>query len=737
MLPAIPRLFAPALTFVIILFHTFPAFPVWDVFRIPQQGGTESIIDLNFINDQEGWFLAPGPSGYDLYQTTNAAGTIVLASTGEADLNDGFIDARSRIHFRSPSLGYLLTNDLFDEFLYKTEDGGESFSKIETPFENVYAMHLLEGDQLWITGRRGPSSATSVVAYSANGGIDWEVHPTPYNSSGIDPTEIYFFDAQNGWLGGGQGRMLYTHDGGQSWAISRTGTTSQINAIRFADPLHGWAVGTDGLILVTKDGGKNWIHQLSRTTENLYDLEVLDASRVFAVGGRIFSDDTFFQPSNLLVTEDGGANWFQESLPFTTNLRCIQILGNDIWIGGAGGRNKGDMFLFHRKLAGHDSPVITLRSLPPGVRDFPYEDSPIEALFGAAPYTWSLSGGVGLFIPPGMTINSQTGVLEGTPTSPGDFSFRVNVADVNGATDSAVFGLTVASAPFSAGTDPLPPATHRKTYRAGIDFSGGNSPYDARITSGELPPGITLDPNLVLAGTPLEVGDYDFVLQVSDRSSPPHRANFNLSIHVSPLEDPEWEVQHAHNRLMDIHFFDAKEGISFGWSGVILRTLDSGRTWNATSFGRTLVKSSWIGDEGWMIGENKVFHSTDRGNEWEELPHPLAFIEGVHFYDTQRGWIYGEGIAYTTNGGQSWDLATVPNSNVIFSLDFADPMVGYAGSGEAMLLKSTDGGVNWSPVVVQGLNDGTKSTALGPPRSPSSPFSPSIAPGKGPLSSPR
>lgn len=703
-----------------ILLLASPMHAAWDVFRIPQTGGTEAIFDVNFIDDNEGWFLVGTSFDYEFYHTTNAAQDIVLESTSEIDVSDGFVGPRSRIHFRNPNLGYLLTNDLFNELLYRTVDGGKTFEILpNVPFERIYAMHLLPGDQMWIGGEI--NTTTAVLAYSANAGMTWATATTPI--LGFNVIELYFLDEQYGWVSGELGQMMYTQDGGETWGISRTGTTTEIKSIRFADPMKGWCIGADGLILVTKDGGRNWIRQISNTIEDLYALEVVDASRVFIAGGR----------SNFLFTEDGGANWFEESLPVRARLRSFQIQGNDLWVGGGGLSIRGDMYLFHRKLTGHPSPVIIKRTLPPGVRDVPYEDRPIEARFGTPPYTWSYLPGIGFSFPTGVSINPQTGALEGTPTNNGTFNLRVHVADMNGATDVAELVLTVARDPFAAGTNPLPVATHRRTYRSGIDFSGGNGPYDAQITEGGLPPGITLDPNLLLAGTPLEVGTFDFTLQVSDRSSPPQRVTFDLSMTVEPLEDPIWEVQQAHNRILDIHFFDDDEGIAIGWSGVILRTLDGGLSWNAERFGLQMIDFTWIGDEGWMTAEDQVFHSTDRGADWEELPHPLPAIEGIHFLDNQRGWIYGEGIAYTTNGGQTWDLATLPGPDFILGLDFAHPMIGFAGSGDGVMLKSTNGGATWTDVIVQGLNDGGKTEFdLAPVRWPQSPKGRTSVAEKGP-----
>ena len=73
---------------------------------------------------------------------------------------------------------------------------------------------------------------------------------------------------------------------------------------------------------------------------------------------------------------------------------------------------------------------------------------------GPSSQTISASGGIGSgyayqvtsgSLPPGLTLNSSTGVLSGMPDQPGSFSFTVTATDSSGDTGSQVYSLTVAS----------------------------------------------------------------------------------------------------------------------------------------------------------------------------------------------------------------------------------------------------------------------------------------------------
>jgi hypothetical protein len=68
---------------------------------------------------------------------------------------------------------------------------------------------------------------------------------------------------------------------------------------------------------------------------------------------------------------------------------------------------------------------ITTESLAVAIKGSSYSQQ-LSVVGGTPPYSWSLVAGA---LPPGLTLNSSTGLISGTPSQKGTFSFAVSVRD--------------------------------------------------------------------------------------------------------------------------------------------------------------------------------------------------------------------------------------------------------------------------------------------------------------------
>lgn len=164
----------------------------------------------------------------------------------------------------------------------------------------------------------------------------------------------------------------------------------------------------------------------------------------------------------------------------------------------------------------------------------------VAANGGTQPYTYSAPSGV----PPGLALNTTSGVISGTPSALGNYSFPITVRDNAGQSQTQTFALSVVSA--TSGTNPVitngsfPNGAVGSAYSQLLTSVGGcSNPFSPApvfsITSGALPPGLAIqgpnnDRTTRIAGTPTTNGSYSFTLQVTDICGRSGSSNFSIVI---------------------------------------------------------------------------------------------------------------------------------------------------------------------------------------------------------------
>ena len=183
-----------------------------------------------------------------------------------------------------------------------------------------------------------------------------------------------------------------------------------------------------------------------------------------------------------------------------------------------------------------DPPVaFSPTNLTAATQGHPYTAT-LNASGGTAPFRWSVVSGS---LPSGLTLSS-TGVITGSPTAAGSYSFTVSAADAAGHTPpTPTEQVTLVVAPLPLATVPvvLPTADVGTAYAATVAATGGTGPYHWSFITGSLPDGLSLQGSTgVISGTPLTAGQSSHcTLQVTDASTPiPRTALLAVSVIVSP-----------------------------------------------------------------------------------------------------------------------------------------------------------------------------------------------------------
>ena len=182
-------------------------------------------------------------------------------------------------------------------------------------------------------------------------------------------------------------------------------------------------------------------------------------------------------------------------------------------------------------------PTITTTSLPDGTVGVAYSAT-LQATNGTSPYTWSLDPGP---LPAGLTLNSSTGAITGTPTVAGTSSFTAKVTDSATQNDTQALSIAVAPAPVpppTITTTSLPDGTVGTTYGQTLAAVDGTPPYAWSVSEGAPPPGLTLFPTGELTGHPTSPGSFTFTVRVDDAGTPSQSDTQELTVTIDPEPGP-------------------------------------------------------------------------------------------------------------------------------------------------------------------------------------------------------
>ncbi|MFC4589263.1 fibronectin type III domain-containing protein [Sphaerisporangium corydalis] len=184
------------------------------------------------------------------------------------------------------------------------------------------------------------------------------------------------------------------------------------------------------------------------------------------------------------------------------------------------------------------SPTLTFAPPPAGQVGAPYSDQ-LTFSGGTGPYVWSVSAGS---LPPGITLNTGTGLLSGTPTTTGSSSFTIKIVDANNQSDTRAASLVIGVGPVvitktadtqaaTAGTtvhytitvhntgtsaftgvsftDPLTDVLDDATYNSDVTASSGTAAFTSpNVTwTGNLAAGATATITYSMTVKPLGSGD--------------------------------------------------------------------------------------------------------------------------------------------------------------------------------------------------------------------------------------
>ncbi len=167
--------------------------------------------------------------------------------------------------------------------------------------------------------------------------------------------------------------------------------------------------------------------------------------------------------------------------------------------------------------------------------------------------------------------------------------------------------------------------------------------------------------------------------------------------------------------LNTVAFINNEQGWIGGDGGLLLRSIDSGKTWIKQSINsKENINEVYFRNEdnGFILAGDRLFMMID-GSDWREqslftknsFPGKSVEFYSIRFSDKKRGWIVGSInqnetvvdsiLMKTEDSGVSWKRVIVPTKVELIHLDFVNEFRGWIVGDKGTILTTEDAGKSW------------------------------------------
>ena len=174
------------------------------------------------------------------------------------------------------------------------------------------------------------------------------------------------------------------------------------------------------------------------------------------------------------------------------------------------------------------APTITTTSLNSVWRSFSFSQTLTSS--GTATITYAVQSGS---LPTGLSLNTSTGAITGTPSATGSYTFTIRATNSYGYNDKAFTGSVLESTPAIVETS-LNTISLNVAFSQTLTLSAGGPTITWAVQAGTLPTGLSLNTSTgAITGTPTAAGSYSVTIRATNGTAFNDKA-FTGSV-VAPL----------------------------------------------------------------------------------------------------------------------------------------------------------------------------------------------------------
>jgi|GEM_PF-783656 len=488
--------------------------------------------------------------------------------------------------------------------------------------------------------------------------------------------DVFFISANEGYFVGENSLVLHTTDGCNSFSTQTLPSAKTLKKVFFKDAQHGWIGASEGSVFSTTNGGATWReYNLGSLIFPQMAFGIFDAVYFtnnlngYALAGKVKADYLF-------QTTDGGVNWFvKDSLvSATTSQRWYSVSFYDEKHGVIAGDKKN-----------------------------------IQKYTTDGGNTWTLSNAITdnfFYIQHTVNFLSPTDVIimgEGN-------EFNGVITPIYKSTDG---GINWVKKPQNVTNYDRVKASYFKDAKNGIGVgsNGFGKMYYTITTDG----GETWTPN---------AGNIDGAIQaVSGAGDDVYIIGGAGHIIKSSDFGKTWNIFYYKIpvALYGLQFIGTKGYAMNSYGDIFANNDGSGKSWKFIS-----TSGIWDAYSMKFVNENTGFvlhtqghiaKTTDGGQTWRTVASTSTFSAksdagSISFPSEKTGYAFYSlndytdyRVAKTTDGGDSWkEIYTVSGPGTLSGgIEFFDENTGIIASAKRWIMRTTNGGVSWDSVKVNGI----------------------------------